>query len=103
MSHQRGDFGENAGVMKMVRAVLRSFLSATVLLLVGLAGLGALQHADTTLPSGALNPFTITYSVLQFQIPPGAAVTPNASFVPTPVAAFGQGVAARRILIVTGR
>jgi prepilin-type N-terminal cleavage/methylation domain-containing protein len=36
-----------------------------------------------TLPSGALNPFTITYTVIQFQIPPGATVATGASFVPT--------------------
>ena len=36
-----------------------------------------------TLPSGALNPFTVTYTVIQFQIPPGATVAANASFVPT--------------------
>ena len=35
------------------------------------------------LPSGAPNPFTVTYTVIQLQIPPGALVTPNHSFVPT--------------------
>ena len=38
-----------------------------------------------TLPSGALNPFTITYTVTQFQMPPGAYPATNLSFVPTPV------------------
>lgn len=41
-----------------------------------------------TLPSGALNPFTVSYTVLQYKIPPGAgagSVATNASFVPTPV------------------
>ena len=36
------------------------------------------------LPNGALNPFTITYSVTQLRIPPAASVATNASFVPTP-------------------
>lgn len=36
-----------------------------------------------TLPNGARNPFTVTYTVIQLQIPPAAIVTPNTSFVPT--------------------
>jgi type II secretory pathway pseudopilin PulG len=50
-----------------------------------------------TLPSGALNPFSVTYTVIQLQIPPGASVTPNASFVPTPVAIAGQAFQYKQI------
>jgi hypothetical protein len=50
-----------------------------------------------TLPTGALNPFTITYTVIQFQIPPGTTVAANASFVPTPIAAFGQAFQYKQI------
>lgn len=42
------------------------------------------------LPSGALNPFTITYTVTQLQIPPGAYPATNAPFVPTPVSSANQ-------------
>ena len=44
----------------------------------------------STLPSGALNPFTVTYTVVQLRIPPEASVATNAPFVPTPVASAGQ-------------
>jgi prepilin-type N-terminal cleavage/methylation domain-containing protein len=43
-----------------------------------------------TLPSGALNPFTITYTVTQLQIPPGAYPAANLPFVPTPVSSANQ-------------
>jgi prepilin-type N-terminal cleavage/methylation domain-containing protein len=41
-----------------------------------------------TLPSGALNPFTVTYTVTQLRIPTNVAT--NDPFVPTPVAGAGQ-------------
>ena len=54
------------------------------------AQLAAGEHCvslPATLPSGALNPFTVTYTVIQYQIPgyltPGAVVPSGASFVPT--------------------
>jgi len=43
-----------------------------------------------TLPSGARNPFTVTYKVIQFQIPPEASVATNQPFVPTEVDTPGQ-------------
>jgi len=51
------------------------------------AQLAAGEHCvslPATLPSGALNPFTITYSVTQLRIPAAVSVATNASFVPTP-------------------
>jgi prepilin-type N-terminal cleavage/methylation domain-containing protein len=48
--------------------------------------LAAGEHCVTLpakLPSGAPNPFTVTYKVIQLQIPPLAQVTPGLSFVPT--------------------
>jgi len=43
-----------------------------------------------TLPTGARNPFTVTYKVIQFQIPPEASVAKDAPFVPTQINAAGQ-------------
>jgi prepilin-type N-terminal cleavage/methylation domain-containing protein len=37
-----------------------------------------------TLPTGAPNPFTVTYTVIQLRIPAGSTVATNGSFVPTP-------------------
>jgi prepilin-type N-terminal cleavage/methylation domain-containing protein len=51
------------------------------------------EHCVTlpaTLPSGAPNPFTVTYSVTQLRIPAGASGAPNASFVPTPATSAAQ-------------
>ena len=42
------------------------------------------------LPTGALNPFTVTYKVIQFRIPPEANVATNQPFVPTEVDTPGQ-------------
>jgi prepilin-type N-terminal cleavage/methylation domain-containing protein len=43
------------------------------------------EHCVTlpaTLPSGALNPFSVTYKVIQFQIPPASSIETGKSFVP---------------------
>jgi prepilin-type N-terminal cleavage/methylation domain-containing protein len=54
-----------------------------------------------TLPSGALNPFTVTYSVIQYQIPgyltPGPGVASGDPFVPTPVVIPGQSFQYKQI------
>jgi Tfp pilus assembly protein PilV len=57
------------------------------------AQLAAGEHCvalPAKLPSGALNPFTVTYTVYQFQIPSGATVATNGSFVPTPASSAAQ-------------